>query len=281
MLGDKITNIPRKIFNFFTIEAERLGKESGFKKRCSKLTPAAFVKALLTSCVSEHFTLELFCSVLKEQKIIIRKQSLYERFNDYTVEFLRAMSASCLKYFQLEKLPRLNGLESFTGLNISFKKIIEGHAFFVSRLLPGTKLFTLEKEPLDLLNTLLAGSICFSQQVLMGAQHKIPVRLVAQRLSDECAHRRRQKLKEGHRRRGIKPSQELLALQSWSIDITNTSETQINHQHIHQTYALRWQIEIYQSYYLRKSKSKMKINEPLLLENDKSIAWVDPLKIAA
>jgi hypothetical protein len=41
----------------------------------------------------------------------------------------------------------------------------------------------------------------------------------------------------------------------------------------------RWRIEIYQSYYLRKSQ--MKINEPSLLENDKSIAWVDPLKIAA
>jgi hypothetical protein len=335
MLGDKITNIPRKIFNFFTIEAERLGKESGFKKRCSKLTPAAFVKALLTSCVSEHFTLELFCSVLKEQKIIIRKQSLYERFNDYTVEFLRAMCSSCLKYFQLEKLPQLHGLESFTGLNIidsssvslhsslsnlfkgsggaassaalkiqlmfdylegqvkeltltsgcdndqgfthyfnsiqegalylidlgyfklnSFKKIIEGHAFFVSRLLPGTKLFTLKKEPLDLLKTLSAGSIFFSQQVLMGAQHKIPVRLVAQRLTDECADRRRQKLKEGHRRRGIKPSQELLALQSWSIYITNTSETQINHQHIHQTYALRWQIELI----FKLSKSLMHVD---------------------
>jgi hypothetical protein len=44
-------------------------------------------------------------------------------------------------------------------------------------------------------------------------------------------------------------------------------------------YYWRWSIEIYQSYYLRKSQ--IKINEPLLLENDKSIAWVDPLKLAA
>lgn len=38
-------------------------------------------------------------------------------------------------------------------------------------------------------------------------------------------------------------------------------------------------VEIYQSYYLHKSQ--MKINEPLLLGIDKSIAWVDPLRIAA
>jgi hypothetical protein len=44
-------------------------------------------------------------------------------------------------------------------------------------------------------------------------------------------------------------------------------------------YFKRMQIEIYQSYYLRKSE--MYINEPLLLVNDKSIALVDPLKIVA
>lgn len=335
MLPDTISNIPRKIFNFFTLEAERLGKESAYKKRRSKLTPSAFIKALLTTCLSEHFTLELLCSALKEQKIIIRKQSLYERFNERTVEFLKTLASSFLKYVQLEKLAQLNGLEGFTGLNIidsssvslhgslsnlfkgsggaassaalkiqlmfdylagqikeltltsgcdndqsfdhyfssiqegalylidlgyfklnSFKKIIEGQAFFVSRLLPGTKLFTVEKQPLDLLTTLSASGTSFSQQLLMGARHRIPVRLVAQRLPDELADRRRQKLKEGHRRRGIKPSQELLALQNWSIYITNTSETQLNNQHIHQTYAFRWQIELI----FKLSKSLMHVD---------------------
>lgn len=93
MLPDTISNIPRKIFNFFTLEAERLGKESAYKKRRSKLTPSAFIKALLTTCLSEHFTLELLCSALKEQKIIIRKQSLYERFNERTVEFLKTLAS--------------------------------------------------------------------------------------------------------------------------------------------------------------------------------------------
>lgn len=335
MLPDTISNIPRKIFNFFTLEAERLGKETGYKKRRSKLTPGSFIKALLTTCLSGHFGLELFCSVLKEQGISIRKQSLHERFNEQTVEFLKTLSTSFLNYFKFSKLPQLNGLEGFTGLNIidssgvslhsalsnlfrgsggaassaalkiqlmfdylggqikeltltsgcdndqgfdhyftsiqegalylidlgyfkldSFKKIIEGQAFFVSRLLTGTKLFTPDKQPLDLLTTLSAAGSLFSQQLLMGARHKIPVRLIAQRLPDELADRRRQTLREGHRRRGITPSKESLALQSWSIYITNTSEAQINNQHIHQTYALRWQIELV----FKLSKSLMHVD---------------------
>jgi len=335
MQPDTISNIPRKIFNFFTLEAERLGQETEYKKRRSKLTPSAFIKALLTTCLSGHFGLEIFCSVLKEQGINIRKQSLSERFNERTVEFLKTLSSSFLKYFQLEKLPQLNGLEEFTGLNIidssgvslhsalsnlfrgsggaastaalkiqlmfdylggqikeltltsgcendqgfdhyfdsiqegalylidlgyfklnSFKKIIEGRAFFVSRLLTGTKLFTADKKPLNLLTTLSAAGPLFSQQLLMGARHKIPIRLVAQRLPDEIADRRRQKLREGHRRRGITPTQELLALQSWSIYITNTSEAQISNQQIHQTYALRWQIELV----FKLSKSLMHVD---------------------
>lgn len=330
-----ISNIPQKIFNFFTLEAQRLGKETGYKKRHSKLTPSAFIRALLTTCLSGHFGLEVFCSTLKKQGIVISKQSLHERFNERTVSFLKALSSSFLNHFQSEKLPQLNGLEVFTGLNIidsssvslhstlsklfkgsggsassaalkiqlmfdyvrgqvkeltltagcdndqsfdyyfnsiqkgalylvdlgyfklsSFNKIIEGHAFFVSRLLIGTKLFTVKNQSLDLLTTLSAAGPLFSQQLLMGAQHKIPVRLVAQRLHQEVADRRRQKLKEGHRRRGTIASKESLALQSWSIYITNTTETQISNQHIHQTYALRWQIELV----FKLSKSLMQVD---------------------
>ncbi|OGV26575.1 MAG: hypothetical protein A3F18_06270 [Legionellales bacterium RIFCSPHIGHO2_12_FULL_37_14] len=90
---DTISNIPRKIFNFFTLESERLGKETGYKKRRSKLIPSAFIKALLTTCLTGHFGLELFCSALKEQGINISKQSLHERFNNSTIEFLKVLSS--------------------------------------------------------------------------------------------------------------------------------------------------------------------------------------------
>lgn len=138
----------------------------------------------------------------------------------------------------------------------SYKKIIHGGAFFVSRLLTGTKLFTLKGNELDLHATLLDAPDLFSKQLLMGANAKIPIRLIAQRLPKEIANKRRQALKKGHKRRGITPSKKSLALQSWSIYITNTNETQISNEKIHQTYALRWQIELF----FKLSKSLMRIH---------------------
>lgn len=312
-----------------------MGKESSYKRRCSKLTPSAFIKALLSTSLCPYFNLEVFGSFLNKQKVSITKQGIHERFNKQTETFVKVLSTSFLNYFKTEKLPKLGQLEIFTSLNIidsssislhsslsqlfkgsggaasgaalkiqlmfdyligqikeltvtsgcdndqgfddyfhsieagalylmdlgyfklnSFKKIREGHAFFVSRLLIGTKLFTLEKHPLDLLATLSTAESSFSQQVLMGAKAQIPVRLITQKLPKEIADRRRQRLKEDHRRRGTKLSKEALALQDWSLYITNTCETQISKEQIHQIYTLRWQIELL----FKLSKSLMHID---------------------
>ncbi|HIC7358605.1 TPA: IS4 family transposase [Legionella pneumophila] len=138
----------------------------------------------------------------------------------------------------------------------SFKKITDGQAFFVSRLLTGTKLFTQEKQSFDLLTAISNAAPLFSQQLLMGAQHHIQIRLVAQWLPEELANRRRQKLLEAHKRRRTTPSKESLTLQSWSIYITNTTEAQISNQHIHQSYALRWQVGLV----FKLSKSLMQVD---------------------
>lgn len=138
----------------------------------------------------------------------------------------------------------------------SFKKISEGNAFFVSRLLPGTRLLTSEGEPIALLKMLSKSSDFFSQQALMGVNAKIPVRAVFQRLPAPVVAERRRKLNEGHRSRGMVPSKELLALQAWSIYITNTTEAQIRNEEIHAAYACRWQIELI----FKLSKSLMQID---------------------
>lgn len=138
----------------------------------------------------------------------------------------------------------------------SFRKIIDGKAFFVSRLLTGTSLLTPEGQPIDLIETLSNSPDIFSKQLLMGAKAKIPVRLVAKRLPLVIAEVRRRKLKEGYRRRGITPSKELLYLQEWSIYITNTSEAQISNNSLHEVYACRWQIELL----FKLSKSLMRID---------------------
>jgi hypothetical protein len=330
-----ISNISQKIFNIFTSEAQRLGKETQYQKRASKITPDAFIRALITTCLSGDFRLEQFCDIFYQQGIVVTKQSLHERLNERTVAFIKELCSFFLNQFQSEKLPQIKGLELFTSVNIidsstvslhqalsklfkgsggaastaslkiqltfdllagqikeltltpgsandqsftqyfqviqkgalylidlgyfkltTFANLIKEGAFFVSRLLTGTQLFTLEGEPLDLLATLSSSGPLFSQKVLMGSRAKIPVRLVAQRLSEEIANKRRQKLKKGHKRRGITPSKGSLALQSWSIYITNTNEEQIEALKVHQIYALRWQIELI----FKLSKSLMQID---------------------
>ncbi|HAT1866955.1 TPA: IS4 family transposase [Legionella pneumophila] len=138
----------------------------------------------------------------------------------------------------------------------SFKKIIEGNAYFVSCLLTGTNLLELDGKPIELIKILSSSGSLSSHQLLMGAKHKIPIRLVAQRLSQSIAAKRRHRLIEDHRRRGSKPSHESLALQDWSIYITNTSETQIGNEEICKCYSWRWQIELV----FKLSKSLMHID---------------------
>jgi len=330
-----LTNIPQKIINILQKEAKNHGKDTGFIKRESKLTAPAFLRALLATCLSQSFTLEIFCSFLKEHGVRISKQGLHQRLNEYTEKLLHHIALCSLKQFKTENIPHMDCLNGFTSVNIidsstvslhralsnifkgsggaasgaalkiqlmfdylggqikaltltsgcdndqgfdsyfckiqkralylmdlgyfkldSFQRIIDGGAFFVSRLLTGTKLLSLDGESIELVKTLSNSGGFYSQQLLMGAKRKIPVRLVAQRLATHVAEKRLRRLREDHRRRGSKPSAESLALQSWSIYITNSSEEQISNEDIHIVYALRWQIELV----FKLSKSLMQIH---------------------
>lgn len=138
----------------------------------------------------------------------------------------------------------------------SFQRIIDGDAFFVSRLLTGTNLLTVDGTPIELVKTLAKHSGVFTTSLLLGKNAKIPARLIARHLSIATAEERRRKLLSGYRRRGITPSKELLYLQEWSIYITNTSEEQISIENIHSAYSCRWQIELF----FKLSKSLMQID---------------------
>lgn len=319
-----LSNIPKKILYFFNQEAERIACTTKYKQRKSKVTPSAFIMSLIATCLSQSFSIDIFRSFLYGRGIKMSKQALFERFNERTELFVKELSSFFLNQFKNERLPELDGLESFTALNLidssgvslhsslsklfkgsggaasnaalkvqlmfdylsgqikeltltsgcdndqgfdyyfnsiqkgalylmdlgyfkllSFKKIIDGEAFFLSRLLIGTKLFTLENQEVDLYAILLTAPDLFSTQLLMGAKAKISIRLVTQRLPKEIADQRRRALRKGHKRRGITPSKQSLALQTWSIYITNTDEAQISNEQIHKTYALRWQIELF------------------------------------
>ena len=71
-----------------------------------------------------------------------------------------------------------------------------------------------------------------------------PLRLVAFRLSDESANRRRAALREKYRTRGKQPSQEALELAGWLILLTNAPLQTLPSAAMAYLYRARWQVEL-------------------------------------
>ena len=78
--------------------------------------------------------------------------------------------------------------------------------------------------------------------LLIGANQKLPVRLVAQMLPQEIAAKRRRKAKANRDRR-CKPSKASLTLLGWEIFITNVPRDIWSAKNVCEIYGLRWRIE--------------------------------------
>jgi hypothetical protein len=120
--------------------------------------------------------------------------------------------------------------------------IIKRGAFFISRYRFRTAVFYLDGTPLDLL-ALLKKRQCLDIAVLLGAQERLKLRLVAIPVADEVANTRRRRLRENRDRR-CKPTALQLALQGWTILITNVSAESVSAEKVVELYGLRWRIEM-------------------------------------
>lgn len=125
----------------------------------------------------------------------------------------------------------------------SFQAIQNMHAFFLSRYLPQTLLFDEGGAPFDLLKALRGTTEWIEKSLLIGKKSKMPVRFIAQRVSDEIREKRLKNIHTSYRKN--KPSQLVLELAAWSIYITNVSASLLAKEHIHFVYTLRWQIELF------------------------------------
>jgi hypothetical protein len=122
-------------------------------------------------------------------------------------------------------------------------------AYYLSRFLFGTALFTSEGKPLQLAHLLTQQPRQpFEMDVLLGVNHKLPTRLIALPLPQEVADRRRQRAKENARRKGRTPSAEYLAMLDWLLFVTNVPETMLSIEQVALLYRVRWQIELVLSY---------------------------------
>jgi len=124
-----------------------------------------------------------------------------------------------------------------------FQKMNQRGIFFLSRLRYGTALFTQDGKQLFPLLSQLRCYGTLDIQLLLGANEKLPVRLVAVPLPPDVAAARRRKARQNRDRR-CHPSQEQLALLDWEIFITNVPPSRWKTSTVAQVYGLRWRIEI-------------------------------------
>jgi hypothetical protein len=135
-----------------------------------------------------------------------------------------------LGYFSLDQLQTL---------------AVTKQAYYLSRFLFGTGLFTPAGQPLNLAQLLKRQpGQPFELEVLLGVKPKLPTRLIAIPLPQEVADRRRQRAKEKARRQGRTPSTEYLAMLDWLLFVTNVPETMLSIAQVALLYRVRWQIEL-------------------------------------
>jgi hypothetical protein len=127
-----------------------------------------------------------------------------------------------------------------------FERFNRQGTFWLSRLQFGINVFTLEGRRLALLDWLGEQPGPFvDRPILMGAERKVPCRIVAWRVPQEVADRRRQKLMaEARRKDGRVPTKERLAWCDWTILVTNVPADMLTAQEIAVLYRARWQIEL-------------------------------------
>jgi hypothetical protein len=134
----------------------------------------------------------------------------------------------------------------------SFKKIKEIGAYFISRYKADTNIYEIgTKHKLDLVEILRDKSF-FTQEVDLGKDARLRVRLVCQKLSEEHSEFRRRKANKLAKSKGYTSSKNNQKLLDFQIFITNLPEEMINSDQVSRIYKSRWQIELlfklYKSY---------------------------------
>jgi hypothetical protein len=124
-------------------------------------------------------------------------------------------------------------------------------ATFLSRLQHGTNVYRPDGQALDLAAHLRgdpAGVV--DQLILLGATARLLCRLVAVRVPEEMANRRRQQARKKARDHGRSPpSQEYLELLGWSLLVTNASAEELPWKAVVVLYRARWQVDTCQAHY--------------------------------
>jgi hypothetical protein len=126
-----------------------------------------------------------------------------------------------------------------------FAQIIKKQAYMLSRLRYKVFIYNTKGEKLDLDKALVEshkkGRKVYRKKVLVGAEMKVPMTLVAIKTPAHVADQRKKKAKENRDKR-LKPDASYYNRLEWTIFITNAPK--VSYKHLLKAYGIRWQIEI-------------------------------------
>lgn len=127
-----------------------------------------------------------------------------------------------------------------------FAALAQAKEYFLSRLQFGTHVLLPGGEAVELLRWLSRQPGPFVDRVIeLGQEQRLPCRLIAWRVPEEQANRRRQKLRqETQKRRGREPSAARLAWCDWTILVTNVPVAMMRPAEAVVLYRARWQVEL-------------------------------------
>jgi len=117
--------------------------------------------------------------------------------------------------------------------------------YWLSRLAPGTAVYTSDGARWDVLDLLAAqGTPTVDLTVTLGVTQRLPARLLAVRVPEEVANQRRRQLRAQAKRRGRTPSAAPLAWCAWTIVVTSVPPTLLSLRETLVLLRARWQIEL-------------------------------------
>jgi len=149
--------------------------------------------------------------------------------------------------FQTESLPpgalHLGDLGYF-NLDRLVEDQVQG-VFWITRLKLGTSVYDLAGQRLELAGWLSNNPTpLLDVQVSLGEKHRLPCRLIAVRVPQEVADRRRHALKESARKKQRPVSAQQLKLADWTIVVTNVPAEQLSAHDVLTLLRVRWQVEL-------------------------------------
>jgi hypothetical protein len=127
-----------------------------------------------------------------------------------------------------------------------FRSIGDQGAYWISRWQQGTSICDAGGVPRDLrafLHKQPAGA-AVDVSVLLGTAERLPCRLIALRVPQEVANRRRQAAYEKAQKHGRAPAQDSLDMCGWTVFVTNCPADLLTWKEVVVLYRTRWQIEL-------------------------------------